>query len=259
MRRIHAIAAKGMLLGWLLAISPLTLAGEADADAAVAAAPQDFQQMLASAMQTIKEGNPGRAIELYLDPVIASFEAQSQARAMSGQRVFSANSMAESIYYAAMVAVGDGKTWNKARTAEVVVMGGTWSSALHLKGYALIDQERYEDAKAVLKRGTEIAPLHPLMWSELGAIYQDEQNWPEALAVYKQAESAAKLAFSGEKGEVNWMLTRALRGQGYVLIETGELKKAQKIYKRVLKLDPADDGAKRELKYIDDMKRSKKK
>jgi tetratricopeptide (TPR) repeat protein len=243
-----------MLLGPILALSQLALAGEA-AEVAAPEAQPDFQQMLGSAMKTIQEGNPGKAITEFLDPIIASFEP----RAAEGQgRVFSANSMAETIYYAALGA-GLDKAKGKAAGGDTVVLDGTWSSALHLKGYALIDQERYDEARAVLKRGTEIAPLHSLMWSELGAIYQLEKNWPEALAAYQQAEKGAELAFTGEDKQVNVLLTRALRGQGFVLIETGELGKAEKLYRRCLQLDPNDAGAKHELKYIDDMKRSKKK
>jgi Flp pilus assembly protein TadD len=127
-----------------------------------------------------------------------------------------------------------------------------------LKGHALIDLERYDDAKATLRHGLEIAPMNPSLWNELGAILQLEKNWPEAAKAYAAAESGARLFADPQARGANGPLTRALRGQGYVLIQTGELKKAEKLYRRCLKLDPHDDVARRELAHIATLKAEKR-
>jgi tetratricopeptide (TPR) repeat protein len=49
-------------------------------------------------------------------------------------------------------------------------------------------------------------------------------------------------------------LGRAWRGMGYVLIEQGRLEEAEAIYKKCLTLDPNDEKAKGELRYIKERK-----
>jgi tetratricopeptide (TPR) repeat protein len=94
-----------------------------------------------------------------------------------------------------------------------------------------------------------------MLWGELGAVMQQEKNWPEALAAYTEAESAAELSYDKDSKQINTPLTRALRGQGYVLIETGKLDEAEQRYQRCLQLDPDDEGAKRELNYIANLRK----
>jgi Flp pilus assembly protein TadD len=230
---------------FILAVFPASTSLFGQEPATVSAPPQDqSEQLLEKALQSINAGNPQTAIDQYLDPLIADFERMVRP---DGPQFYSANTMGEVMLYPAL---------DPAKNSTVV--GGAWSTALHLKGYALIDLERYDDAKAVLRHGLEIAPMNPSLWNELGAILQLEKNWPEAARAYVQAENGAKLFADPDAKTVNNLLTRALRGQGYVLIETGELKKAEKLYRRCLKLDPHDDVARQELAYIADLKSQKK-
>jgi tetratricopeptide (TPR) repeat protein len=215
--------------------------------------PEDMaEQLLDKALRTIQEGNPQTAIDQYLDPLIAGFEKRVTP---DGPRLYSASTMIEAIMYSALAAAA-AKKGEKPR--DTTVLGGFWSAALHLKGYALIDLERYDDAKATLRHGIDIAPLNPALWNELGAILQLEKNWPESLAAFEQAEKGANLTADSGSRQANPLLTRALRGQGYVLIETGDLKKAEKTFRRCLKLDPADNGARDELTYIANLKAQQK-
>jgi tetratricopeptide (TPR) repeat protein len=215
---------------------------------------EQSEQLIEKALQSIHAGNPQTAIDQYLDPVIADFEKLVRP---DGPQLYSANSLVEALIYGALNSATAKTKGEKSRDSEV--LSGAWSTALHLKGYALIDLERYDDAKAVLRHGLEIAPIDPALWNELGAILQLEKNWPEALHAFKQAETGANMTVDHDSKEVNALLTRALRGQGYALIETGELKKAEKLYKRCLKLDRNDEIAQKELVYIAQLKKQKKK
>lgn len=241
---VHRPATIAMIVCLASSMISTSLVGQ---QAAIASAPPQDQsdQLLEKALQSIEAGNPQTAIDQYLDPLLADFEKMVR---LDGPHLYSANTKGEVMMYAAL---------NPAKDSAIV--GGAWSAALHLKGYALIDLERYDDAKATLQHGLEIAPMNPSLWNELGAILQLEKNWPEAASAYAAAESGARLFADLQEREVNRFLTRALRGQGYVLIETGELGKAEKLYRRCLKLDPQDDVAKRELAYIATLKAEKKK
>jgi tetratricopeptide (TPR) repeat protein len=237
-----------------LLIQPLQVNYSAEPGAGTSSlAPEKQEELLEQARQAIQAGNPETAINRYLDPLIKNFQ---QGEPPAGQRIFSANSLIEAIMYAGMGAAAD-KAENIERGTSV--LDGTWSTAVHLKGYALIDLERFDEAKATLRAGIAIAPINPALWNELGAILQLEKNWPEALAAYQQAESGADLVFDDDSKEVNTMLTRALRGQGFVQIEMGDLNKATALFKRCLKLDRNDKGAKQELVYIDSLKAQQKK
>jgi tetratricopeptide (TPR) repeat protein len=239
----------------LLSCSALLTAGSVMAEEAAAAVatsePASDEQLLDDALKSIGAGNPETAIQKFLDPLIQRYESR---RAPDGPQLFSANSMIESIFYMGLAAAAARD--KEARDAQV--LSGAWANAIHLKGYALIDLERFDEAKVVLRQGTEIAPMHPGLWSELGAILQEEKNWPEALAAFEKAEAAADLGFDKDSKEVNQLLTRALRGQGFALIEMGKLDQAEKLYKRCLKLDPGDDVAKREMAYIKQARKAKK-
>jgi len=247
--RVAAVAA-ALVLATGLGVSS-AIAQEPQAPPA-APSQEQADQLLEKALQSIEAGNPQTAIDQFLDPLIVDFERMVT---LEGPQLYSANTMGEAILYSALNAA----VARKGETPrDATVLGGAWSSALHLKGYALIDLERYEEAKATLRHGLEIAPMNPALWNELGAILQLEMNWPEALHAYEQGESNAGLFQGPDRKRVNPLLTRALRGQGYVLIETGELKKAEKIYKRCLKLDPNDALAQKELVFIADLRKQRK-
>jgi tetratricopeptide (TPR) repeat protein len=204
-----------------------------------------IEAFIRSARDTIDKGNPQVAITEYLDPIIESFEPLATT---GNKRVFSATTLVETIFYSALGAAAADKQ-------ETLVLDGAWSSALHLKGFALIDQEKFEEAKQVLRHGIDIAPKNPWLWNELGAVYQTEMNWPEALSAYVEAAEAADLVYDKNSEDQKRTLTRALRGQGFVLIETGKLKEAEALYRRCLKVDPDDRGAKQELAYIADLRK----
>ena len=155
--------------------------------------------------------------------------------------------MVEPLIYSTMDAAAAKDTGNTP-PSEVLVLTGAWSDALVLKGYALVELRKVEEAKATLKDAIGLAPMNPAPWSELGYIYQNEKSWSEALDAYRQAETGAQMT-EDEAGH-RPLYARALRGQAFVLTEQGQLDESEALYRKCLAINPDDGGAKQELAYI---------
>jgi len=243
---MHRSRPAAMLILWLG-----FLACEGSSLAAAPLSDVDIARLMEKGMADVSRGNPETAIRTAYDPVIQNFET---LYARERRKVYSARTGTEAIYYMVMSAtVGDG---NSGRTKGAVVANGAWSEAHWMKGYALVELERFDEAKVALRRALELSPLFPSVWSELGALYQLDKNWPDALKAYQEAEEGAKMIYPAGPEQTD-RLTRALRGQGYVLIETDKLDEAEARYRRVLELVPDEPGAKRELTYIANLRKQR--
>jgi tetratricopeptide (TPR) repeat protein len=209
---------------------------------------KDIDKSLSAAQRLIQQGKPDVAIHEKIDPIIEHFRALHSA---PDEKVYSAHSMVETLIYSAMDSAA-AKDSGKAPPGKVIVLTGAWSDALVLKGYALVELHKVEEAKAILKTAIALAPMNPAPWSELGNIYQNEKNWSEALDAYKQAESGAEM--TEEEAGTRPMYTRALRGQAFVLTEQGRLDESEVLYRRCLTINPDDGGSKRELAYVAELR-----
>ena len=186
----------------------------------------------------IKERKAAEAISI-VEQIIAEEE---RVHAGEGRLIKSARSPAESLMYAL-----EGATENR----ETIVLGPTWSMALFLKGFALIDLGRPDEAKPLLEKAVEMAPMNAQFLAELGEWHKTRRQWTEAYALFDRAADAAGISPEdlqrAEKG-------RALRGMGFVLIEQGRLDEAEKLFRKCLKLNPNDQSARTELQYIREQK-----
>ena len=151
----------------------------------------------------------------------------------------------DSLAYMVMSAadVDAGKAGGKTKAQALLVQ---WANAWYLKGYALVEAKRLDEARTALDRALELSPWNALFLTERGELAKLERKWTEALAYYESAEEFA--TFSGDDAERD--RAKAMRGQAFALVEMGELDKAQKVLKAVLKIDPNDQRAKDELEYI---------
>lgn len=209
---------------------------------------------LATGKSILLQGRPDVAIRDYFDPIIQDYQKHFSR---SGELVYSANTTTEVLLYSALGAT-TGKSQAKiASTSKIIVLNGVWADALELKGYALVDLKRDDDAAAVLKRAVSLAPFNPTSWTELGFVYQREKNWAAAMDAYQQAENGAELIEDEKETPTRPLLARALRGQGYVLTELGKLAEAKAIYLNCLQLNPDDARAKHELAYIGQLEAQK--
>ena len=233
-----------------LLLGPAAKAAQEALSAPSESAPLTNDQQLEAAIRTINEGNPQIAMDQHLNPLIAEFEAMGKR---TGNIYFSASSLTEALLYSALgAAIAD----KEESPRDTQVLDGTWATAVHLKGYALIEQENFDEALRVLTAGLQIAPKNPMLWNEIGAIHQAQRNWNESLQAFiASAEGAELVLEEKEKGEPNRMLARALRGQGFARIELGEFDVAEALFKRCLEMDADDRAAQHELAYIAELKK----
>ncbi len=193
-----------------------------------------FQERLDRATAVLSAGRVADAV-LPLEEIIAHYEDQYVDPKW---RNFCARSQPETVLYLLM----SGSEGQSAR-----VLAPLWSEAFYLRGYIAIEQKDLPGGERWLKRAIDLSPKNSKYLAELGHIEQMRRDWTAAMAFFKAAVEAAELSPAAlQIGE----RTRAMRGIGYVLIETGELAAAQDIYEACLALDPEDASARRELEYI---------
>ncbi len=196
--------------------------------------PADDRAKIDEAARLIKGGNPAAALPL-LDAVITHAEKRHPNKDVL---VFSARSLVEALVYSGLSAT---------RKKSSVVLDDAWSFAHFLKGFALIDLRRADEAKLHLDKAVALAPMNAQFLGERGEWFKARKDWTSAFKDFEAASSAAELSpddlKTAEKG-------RALRGMAFVRIEQGELKEAETLLKQALQLDRNDAKARHELDYI---------
>jgi hypothetical protein len=216
-------------------------------DAPAAAASEEHEKpspeytLLEKGRHWLETGDPERAITVAFDPVIEHFESAYQG---TKSRVYSAQSMQQAILYSVLPGP-------EQQTTEV--LDGVWANAYLLKGYALLELKNARGAQHALEAAVALSPMNSQYLAELAYAFQVQGDCDKSIATYAQAESAAALGSDDETKTRD--VTRALRGQGYCLIEQGKLTEAETMYKKSLSLDPGDKKALGELKYIESQRK----
>jgi tetratricopeptide (TPR) repeat protein len=200
-------------------------------------------QLLLEGRTLLQQGRPQEAMEESFDQVIASYETRYDK---SPKRIYCARSPQETVLYGGLAS-------SQKQDAEILT--SEWADAYLMKGYALLELGRVAEAKATIERAVALSPQNAQYQEELAFAYQTEKDYVRAMALYESAEQAAE--FSPKETKIG-DLTRALRGQGYILIEQGKLDEAEKKYHKCLELDPGDSGSKNELEYIEQLRRGGK-
>jgi tetratricopeptide (TPR) repeat protein len=182
---------------------------------------------------------PADAIERF-DRVIAYFEKRYRD---SKIKIYCAHSLAETMLYI-LGAVGG--------TQSASALDPTWSDAVFLKGFALVDLGRRAEAKMFFARALELSPSNSQYLGEMAETEKADRNWQKAYDLFSRAAAAAEFSSDGPQDDpvkVRWR-TRGWRGMAFALIEMGRLDEAEKIFKDCLKADPNDQKAIQELQYI---------
>ncbi len=215
-----------------------------------------WKKMVSDGESLLHEKKPKEAIGKYLDPVIDHFNSLNST---NSSQIYCARDSKETLVYLMQAAVMHEKKagkevpeiWgnqfaDKKDSAEVLPQ--FWAEAFYLKGYALVELGHINQAKETLKKAVGLSPMNFSYLAELGHIFQMEKNWDMALQAFEAAEEATIYSHPDNKNE---NLARAWRGIGYVYIEQGKLQDAKDKYKQCLKLNPNDQSALAELKYIE--------
>ena len=193
------------------------------------------QRQVEQAIDLIHKGRPAEALT-QLEGVIAANELRHRD---SGQDVYCARGTADTLMHMMQ---------SVAAKRDAVAVDSTWCDAIFLKGFALVDLARPAEAREWIEKAIAMAPHNADYRNELAEGYKAERNWDKAFAMFEQAAEDAR-TFSPDnlkKAE----LSRALRGMGFVRIETGQLDQAEGYLKECLKLDPHDAIARNDLQLI---------
>lgn len=206
----------------------------AGSSSAAEATVSDDSALVDKAYEFIHSSQPAEALPL-LDGIIG----RSQARYSAERRqIYTARSPVETLYYTGLAA---------SRKRAAVVIDETWSLAIFLKGFALIDLNRADEAKPLFDQAIAMAPMNSHYLGERAEWYKSRRDWPNAYAEFQRAAEAADLSPEDLK---SFDKRRGWRGMAYVRIEQGKLDEAETLLRRALALDPSDASAQHELDYI---------
>jgi Flp pilus assembly protein TadD len=160
-----------------------------------------------------------------------------------GPKPYCARSMEETLHYL-MLAQAEGR--------DALVLEPTWAEAYYLKGYALVELGQLEEARRAISRALVLSPKNSKYLSEIAHIFQLERNWTKALEQFSNAEGASRHSPAETRIEEK---TRALRGQGYALVELGRLAEAEAKYRASLAADRNDFRSEQELGYVESLRK----
>jgi len=221
-------------------VSPSAVQVQPKGDAAITlTTPKDpLSGQLDRAANLIKEHHPKDALPV-LDTIIS---AEESGHHDDKRIIFSARSSEESLFYLMEAAV---------QKKNAVALDETWSTAYFLKGFALIDLNRADEAKAFLDKAIALAPMNSQFLAERGEWFKSRKDWKSAYADFNSASAAAEFSTDDVKSSEK---RRALRGMAFVRTEQGQLKEAEKLLNECVKIDPSDANARRELDYIHSIK-----
>lgn len=211
--------------------------------------PEAARTAIEKATDEIKAGNPAGAIAL-VEPVIATLE-----EIQKDQMVNCAEDLTGVIMLSALQAATMAKLPEKERRNAIVAVPD-FCTALFLKGFALIDLKRMEEAEVFLRRAREAAPLSTQYLNEYAEWHKTMKQWEKAHDLFEEAFGLGEM--DSDKRRKNSNQARALRGMAFSEIEMGQLDKAEKNLKKSLKLIPDHAGAKSELQYIADLRQRQK-
>lgn len=137
---------------------------------------------------------------------------------------------------------------------DVVWIDWGYREALQLKAFIRAARREFDDAMRLLEFQTEIAPYAAAPHTERGYILVSGLRKPrEALEAYRHALALAREFESARPHE-----PLALRGIGVSLIELGELDEAESALEESLEIDPGNELARNELRYIEYLRASQR-
>lgn len=192
------------------------------------------RERLTAAAAKIPAGQLTEALAQF-DALIAEYQADVRE---PGQLVFCASTQTETLLYLLQAS---------GRKQNAVVLDDTWSSAHYLRGYVLIDLRRSADAREALQQAVNLSPNNAQYLSELAQLLARTGQAEQALQMFKQAQSSAEFSPPQRQSHDT---ARALRGQGFALIELKLYDEAEKAYREALALEPGNALTKSQLQVI---------
>ena len=195
----------------------------------------DVKQVV-EAVKMLEAGHIQAAIDGPLDDVVRRYEAKY---GNSKTKIYSARGMTDALLYSAA-------SMTMKPPVSSTVIGPAWAMAYWGRGYAYNEMARYDEAIVELRKALALAPDDAQYQVELAYSYQQKHEWQQSLALFQSALDYADITAS----DVTEMKCKALRGQGYDLVELHRLDEAEAAYRACLKLKPNEPKSLGELEYI---------
>lgn len=202
------------------------------------------------AIDELKTHNPAGVLPL-VEPVVASLQDQQ-----SEKPALCATGLTQAILLSTMqdaLLKKQAKERPNDKPQSATVIDNAFCIAPFLKGFALIDLQRWDEAEPMLRLASESAPLDAQFRNEYAESFKAMKQWQKAHDVFAEAYDLCEWESDEDVKKSNQ--ARALRGMGFVEIEMGDLDKAEKSFKKSLKIVPDHAGAKSELQYIADLRK----
>lgn len=199
--------------------------------------------------ELLKQGQPEAAIRDAFDPIIQ----ESEAKYRSDDTIyFCVRTQSETLLYLLGVAALHDKGESGKNG---VALAPSWAYAYYGKAYALIELNRFEEAGQSLDHALKLSPNNPQFLTERGFVYRASREWDKMLESHRAALANIEVATPDNLQKTE--RARALRGEGYALIELGQLDEAERSFKKSLKIEPRNKIALDELDYIKRLRQQK--
>lgn len=210
--------------------------------------PEAAREAVGKAMGELRKQNPAGVLPL-VEPVVAALQEQQKDK-----NAVCADDAAQSLALMIMQSAAADKL-PKDQRRDAVAVDSAFCLAPFLKGFALIDLQRWDDAEPMLRLASESAPLNAQYRNEYAEWFKAMKQWQKAHDVFAEAYDLGQ--WESDENAKKFNQARALRGMGFVEIEMGDLDKAEESFRKSLKIIPDHPGAKSELQYIADLRKRK--
>ena len=131
----------------------------------------------------------------------------------------------------------------------VISTENDWCEAMLLKGYALAELGKSEQASELLGKLVRFDPNNPNYLAEYAFVLQSTRKLDESMAFYKRVVNVSE-KLSDKSAQRHWRAV-GLRGIGFIHSDRQEWDDAVKAYKASLKEEPDNKIALGELLYIE--------
>lgn len=211
--------------------------------------PEAAREAVGKAIGELRKQNPAGVLPLVEPVVVALQDRQKEKNAVC------ADDAAQSLALMVMQATASDKL-PKEQRRDAVAVDSAFCLAPFLKGFALIDLHRWDDAEPMLRLASESAPLNAQYRNEYAEWFKAMKQWQKAHDVFAEAYDLGQ--WESDEGARKFNQARALRGMGFTEIEMGDLDKAEESFRKSLELIPNHEGAKSELQYIANLRKKGK-
>lgn len=144
-----------------------------------------------------------------------------------------------------------------AKKDKTVAISSNICDAYFLKGFALIDLKRRDEARPYLETAINLDPDNQHYMNELAEWYKAAGQWQKSLELFTKASETSDLAVElmedkkASKRTADSRQCRSYRGIAFNQVELQNWKEAREAVKKCLAIIPDEPHSKSELEYIE--------